>query len=109
MILSVVIAANEILGLGDQLLLLFIGPRLHLEALRLLPPIGREVARVAIDRAAKQLDRSIRHAVEKIAVVADDDHGLLAVGQKSLEPLRRFDVEMIRRFVEQHHVGLGQQ
>ena len=48
-LLPVVIPANEIFGLGDHLLLLFERARLHLESLGLLPPIGREVARIVID------------------------------------------------------------
>ena len=53
-LLSVMMAADELLGLGDLDLLLFIGPLLDQQPLGLLLPIGGEIAGVTVDRAAEQ-------------------------------------------------------
>ena len=108
-VLPIMISPNEVFGLGDEFLLPLVGAGLHFQPFGLLPPIGGKVADVGVDRPLKQLQCSIGHLVEKIAVVADHDHRLRAIGQKSFEPGRGFDIEMVRRLVQQHHVRLGQQ
>ena len=37
----------------------------------------------------------------------DEHHSALVLGQEVLEPRDRLDVQVVRRFVEQQHVGLG--
>ncbi len=85
-----------------------IGAALHLEPLGLLLPVVREVAHIRLNSAIEQLQSSIGHAVEKIAVVADDDHRPIGFAKEILEPLGGLDIEVVRRLVEQHYVGLGQ-
>ena len=41
--------------------------------------------------------------------MADDNHRFAVVDQKIFEPLDRFDVEVVRRLVEQEHVRFLQQ
>ena len=62
-----------------------------------------------IDRAVEKLQRAVGHFVEKIAVVADDDHRRRAFQQKILEPFGGLQIEVVRRLVEDHQVRLGQQ
>ena len=109
MLLAVVIAADEVLGLFDLDLLLLERPLLDHEPLGLLRPIGGEIARVAVDGALEKLQGAVRHAVEEVAVVADQQHGRGAFGQERFEPFGGLDVEVVRGLVQEHHVGLGQQ
>ena len=48
-------------------------------------------------------------AIEEVAIVADDQHGLGLLDEIIFEPARGVDVEMVARLVEQHHVGRGQE
>ncbi len=47
--------------------------------------------------------------VEEIAFVADDDDRRLVVHEEILEPHHRFEIEVVRRFVEQQQVGLREE
>ena len=49
------------------------------------------------------------HVVEEVAVVRDGDHRSLVLPQVLLEPVDALGVEMVRRLVQQQHVGLLQQ
>jgi hypothetical protein len=44
--------------------------------------------------------------VEEVALVADDQHRRLVALEEILQPQGRFEVEVVRRFVEQQQVGL---
>ena len=46
------------------------------------------------------------YRVEKVTVVAHDDHGILEIGEKVFQPGDGVDVEVVRRFVEQQDVGV---
>jgi len=48
-------------------------------------------------------------AVEQVAVVADDDHGMGIAREVVFEPERAFEVEVVRGFVEQQHIGPREQ
>ena len=48
------------------------------------------------------------HRIEKVAVVADDDDDVFKIEQKIFEPRNRFDIEAVRRFVEQQYVGISE-
>ena len=85
-------------------------PRLFLlQALvLLLQPVGV----VALPRdaaAAVELEDPLGGVVEEVAVVGDRDHGAGVAGEELLQPLDRFGVEVVGRFVEQQHVRLLQQ
>jgi hypothetical protein len=53
-------------------------------------------------------DRAHR-AVQKPAVVADDQHGVRVAREVAFQPQRAFEVEIVRRLVEQQQVGLREQ
>ena len=108
-LLAVMMAADELLRLGNLDLLLFISPLLDQQPLGLLLPIGGEIAAVALDRAAEQLQRAIGHAVEEAAIMADQEQGRRAFQQEILEPLGGFDVQVVGGLVHEHQVRLGQQ
>ena len=47
--------------------------------------------------------------VQKVAVVADDDHRARIARDMVLKPERAFEIEIVGRLVEQQQVGLGEQ
>ncbi len=51
----------------------------------------------------------IDDVVEQVALVTDHDQGPGIALQEVLEPQRRFKVEVVRRLVEQQHVGRREQ
>ena len=59
--------------------------------------------------AAVQLDHAGGHAVEKGAIVRDEQQRAREIREQLLEPLDRFDVEVIGGLVEQHQLGLDHQ
>ncbi len=50
-----------------------------------------------------------RGVVQEVAIVGDRDHGAGVVLEEALKPRDRFCVEVVRRFIEQEQVGLGEQ
>ena len=48
-------------------------------------------------------------AVQQVAVVADDQHGVRVAREEGLEPDRALEVEVVGRLVEQQHVGPREQ
>src|SRR5947207_180372 len=86
-----------------------ISPYRLLEALFLLNLVLREIAEVVGDAPELDLGDACDRDVEKIAVVGDQ-HDRAGIGaEKFLEPVPRFEIEMVRRLVEQQHVGALQQ
>ena len=71
--------------------------------------VERVVAGVVVDLAADELARPRRHAVEKVAVVRDEDDGAGVRREVLLEPVDGLDVEVVRRLVEQQDVGLPEE
>src|SRR3546814_10752878 len=47
--------------------------------------------------------------VEEVALVTDDDELAGIAAQEAFEPHRRFEVEVVRRLVEQQQVGVGEE
>ena len=66
-------------------------------------------AGVERDLAALEVEDGVDDIVQKVAFVADDDQRAGIILEEILEPQRRFKVEVVRRLVEQQHVGLGEQ
>ena len=62
------------------------------------------VARVRLDHTVTQLDDPVRHAIEELRVVRDDQHDALVLRQIVGQPLFRRDVQVVRRLVQQHVV-----
>ena len=58
---------------------------------------------------AVELENPAGDVVEKVAIVRDRDHGAREILEEALEPRDRFGVQVVRRLVEQQHVGVGQQ
>ena len=44
---------------------------------------------------------------QELAIVGHEDQGPVPASQERLQPLNRVEIEMVRRFVEQQHVGPG--
>lgn len=51
----------------------------------------------------------VHDIVEQVAFMADDDHGAAIGFQEILQPERGFEIEMVRWFVEQQQVGVGEE
>ena len=56
-----------------------------------------------------EMDDRVDGAVEQVAVVADQQHGVRIARDVVLQPQRAFEVEIVGRLVEQQKVGLGKQ
>jgi chaperonin GroEL (HSP60 family) len=102
-------AADVFLLLLDILLLRLVGLELLLVALLAQPPVLLVVAGVDRDLAVVQLKNLGDGLVQKIAVVADDEHGLRLLDQILLQPLGGVDVEVVARLIEQHDIGTRQE
>jgi hypothetical protein len=96
--------AHPHLLLGEQFVGAVAREQLGGELVFLDTLIGAEVARVAAQRAAIQLDDSRDHVVQKIAVVGDEHHGAAKVAQQTFEPGDRVQVQVVRRLIQQQHV-----
>ena len=66
-------------------------------------------ARVEGELPAFEMTGLLRHRVEKVAVVADQDQRARVAAQMLLEPDRGLEVEMVGGLVEQQEVGLEEQ
>ncbi len=82
-----------------------VGDLLGGELVALARLVRREVAGVGAQHAAVQLHDARGDAIEKGAVVGDDDAGR-QLRQQFLEALDAVDVEMIGRLIEQQELGL---
>ena len=74
-----------------------------------LGQIGRVVAAVGLDALAAQLPNAGADGVEEVAVMADNEHRTAVGFQIIFEPLHRFQVQMVRRLVQNQQVGALQQ
>ena len=59
--------------------------------------------------AAVELEDPAGDVVEKVAIVRDRDDGAREILEEALEPRDGFGVQVVRRLVEQQHVGVRQQ
>ena len=59
--------------------------------------------------AAVEFENPLGGVVEEVAVVGDGDDGAGEADEELFQPFDRFGVEVVGRFVEQQHVGLGEQ
>jgi hypothetical protein len=71
--------------------------------------VGAEVAGVAAQDAAVELDDAGGHAVQEGAVVGDQHHAALEAHQQALQPVDGIQVQVVGGLVEQQHVGHGHQ
>ena len=98
------VAADVLLLLLDEVLLLFERPRRREDPFRLLPPVGGVAAGIRGDPPGLELDDALRDTVQEAAVVGDDEVGALGAGQVLLEELHGLEVEVVGRLVEKEHV-----
>ncbi len=95
----------KLLGVGNLLLLIAISPHLLLDTLfAKLYELG-VIYIIVINLAAGDFDSAVCYIIDKSAVVTDEHHSFRLGGEKALEPLNGFDVEVVGRFVEQEHIG----
>ncbi|MET3917430.1 hypothetical protein ABID97_004212 [Variovorax sp. OAS795] len=79
------------------------------QAFALLLEPGAVVALPGNAAAAVHFQDPLGRVVQEVAIVGDGHHGAGEALKEHFEPLHRFRVQVVGRFVEQQHVGLGQQ
>ena len=85
--------------------LLFFGPGkgrlrwLMLSALSFFFPVLAVIACIPGQHSAGHLHDCLRHLVQKEAVMGDHHHGMLIPLQILLQPLDRFDIQMVGRLI----------
>ena len=92
---------RELLELGLVFLVFF---ELLVKAALPLDDVKAVVAAVKLRLPGRKVDRALHDAVEKIPVVADDEHCAAEMQQVRLEPLGRAQIEVVGRLVEQEDV-----
>ena len=102
-------ALHERAYVGHLLLLVLIGTQLLFASLAPEGDILVVLHPVVDHTAAADLQRAVRHIINKGAVVAHQHHRPAPLRQQLLQPLDALDVEVVRRLVEQQHVGMPEQ
>src|SRR3546814_19318337 len=69
----------------------------------------RSPAGIKRQLAALQMQDVIDDIVQEIALVADDQDRRAIAFEDILEPHHRFEIEVVRRLVEQQHIGLREE
>ena len=93
----------------DFLVLLALGLPQLLHPRFVRDEVAAVVADVVGQRAQRQIGDARDDGVEEEAIVRDEDDGMRVGVEVFLEPVARFEVEMVRRLVEQQQVGLAEQ
>ena len=101
-------AVDEDFELLDAVALVAVGGRQLLVALRLLGEELVVVAGVEPEALVPDFGDLVDRDVEKVAVVRDQHEGVRIVLQIFFQPVAGFEIEMVRRLVEQQQVGLLQ-
>ena len=99
----------EVFHLGHFLLLVLVCPELLLAPLFSQCHIFVVFHAVVDDLSARNLQRAVRHIVDKRTVMTDEHHCSAPRCQQLLQPLYALYVEVVGRLVEQQHVGPLQQ
>ena len=100
---------DKIFGVGNHFLLIFVGAQLLFAAFGAQLFVLGVRHFVVVDFSERNFDGARCYRIEESAVVAHEQHCRAACSQKIFEPLYRFDVEMVSRFVEQQQIGAFQQ
>ena len=66
-----------------------------------------KVAVIGLDGPVVHEDEALGRGTQKMAVMRDDQHCALRVGERDGQGLARLHVEVVRRFVEHQNVGLA--
>ena len=64
---------------------------------------------IAAESAAPELHRDRTDRVQERAIVGDDQNGTAPTDQVVREPIDGFQVEMVRRLVQEQHLGFAGQ
>src|SRR5690606_31683637 len=59
--------------------------------------------------AAVELQNPAGGVIEEVAVVGNRHHGTAEVVEELLQPVNRFRIKVVSRFVQQQHIGAGQE
>ena len=98
-------AFDEVFGSLDFLLLVLISTALLLESLFTKDEVMAVVRLIVVQSSQLDLQRTVRRRIDKRTVVRDEDQGSLSRSDEALQPTDRFDIEVVRRFVKQEHIG----
>ena len=101
--------ADPDLFLRQQLVEARVGHGLVGQLLRLERLVGSEVAGVAAQQAAVELDDAGADVVQEGAVVRDQHDAALEVLEQVFQPGDGVEVQVVGRLVEEEHVGAGHQ
>ena len=93
----------------DFFLLIFVSGELLFFARCFLLDVIVPVAPITHQFRVRDLDDAADKLIQKFAIVRDHDNPARISSQIFLEPLKRFEIEMIRRFVEQKKIGFHHQ
>jgi hypothetical protein len=93
----------------DFFLLIFVSGELLFFACRFLLDITVPVAPITHEFRVRDLYDTADKLIQEFAIVRDHDNRARITSQIFLEPLQRFEIEMIRWFVEQKKIGLHQE
>ena len=96
---------NELLSILDQFLLILIGGMLDRDPLLFQGHILGIRNPVIIDFPQGKLDGPVGHIVKENPVVGDDQNSPRVGAQKTLQPLDRFNIEVIGGLIQQDVVG----
>ena len=100
---------NKLAHVGHLLLLVLVSPQLLFTTLLAQHHILVVLDFIVDDTATGNLERTIRHVVDKGTVVTDQHHSLRTRRQELLQPLYRLYVQMVGGLVKQQHVRALQQ
>ena len=95
--------------MGDFPLLVFEDGGLLVLARVLFQEVVVVISGVAIEGCAAEFEDAVAQRVEKGPIVGNDDQPARVAGQIVLEPEQRFQIEMVRRLVEEEERGLVDQ
>ena len=107
--LTRLVAPDEFLGAGDELLLFFILlelPRPAFGAQNQIAPVRR---RVVLQPAKRQIERPAGYAIQEIPIVRNDQECAAPGAEESLQPVEHTEIEMIRWLVQEQEIGVRKQ
>ena len=95
---------HKVANVGHLLLLVLVGPQLLFTSLFPEHHILVVLHPIVNNLTAGNLQRAVRHIIDKGTVVTHQHHCPTPCGQQLLQPLNRLDVEVVGGLVEQQHI-----
>ena len=102
-------ALDKRLHVGHLLLLVLVGSDLLLATFLSENDVFVVFHLIINHPATGDFKRAVRHIIYKCTVVTHQDDGTRRLCQELLQPLDTLDVEVVRRLVEQQHIGFLQE